>query len=759
MVDFEAYRRSHDKNLFRKTVSDFIDKMSSIEERKQQIKQSVDESLSQVDNNKAPFGPDAVARMEATRFSVGDRSLIFTNSEHFALENGYRNYLWKFHPNEKDYEIFNTLNFEHERGHAAYDLDDSGTAYMSTVETLIQNPQSRAVLLYLADCKLVEFVMRKDLDVENITTYGHETYKAMQAALALPQVELDKFAKMPPEARRTFLAERAQGFDQLAAMYKDMGPANQPEIMVRRALETDELKVTVPPDVVDVSTAGYDVSHLKLHEYSDMVPAAQQAKDIFQNRNPFSKDGSMGQALAYEMLRDFSAAMQRITETGYEKIKPQTAAKPTPLPDYESIRKSDRPTFYQEGDTAVLIIDVRKYRSLSESKRMDYKQDIHDHIQAMDYPEYLKRIWQEQADKYFALFDKPSYQLANNAGQMPPTYTEDPRSLNFGIILTEFETDRGTVPIFLDYLPSRSMTSMDYKAGNDFMIQHELAHLFNRSGNVIEEPGADYEAAVGVLVKYGDAARPFLQKIADRRAIVSIDEHEGKQEILNYNVANVKAIGAALALPRPELERLGRLSPAERRFSLRPEAQAFNESGAANMQIYAQKERKFFATLDEHVAVRDALQNDFVTRYWKGQRPETIAEALNLTDRPDDLRSAIAEYQTYPYPETRVREALQQRAQTNAPLYQVAADLMITHTPGYEQQNYDNAKDLLDNNCPFASGTREYEALNAYVEASKRIYDETMKQGSGYAPSRSPRAEIEEQQTPVLAAALSRPKI
>lgn len=335
MVDLEAYRRSPNQKAYIQAVNNYIDTLDLLGSEKNKAKKQMRDVLAAGSNYERPL--QNLESADAVTFSYkdrngNDRGIVISDSSEKSM-GAFRPYSWRFQISDADIDYRNFWLLEHERGHTFYGLEEAGSSRLATVETLIKYPESRAMLSFITDVKLADHIIPYELNYEKTQKYGHEVYQAMKDALNIPPEELERLRKMKPEDRRKFIAEESVIYDHMNEMYRAMGPASQPELMVRRALESKELGVPTPNNIADLSQANINTSDLRMHNLQSAVDTYASAKTMLQKNNPFDHTVSFEQSSADQMLHDFVDAMYRLTTAGYGQIRPQPDGKASTFTD------------------------------------------------------------------------------------------------------------------------------------------------------------------------------------------------------------------------------------------------------------------------------------------------------------------------------------------------------------------------------------------------------------------------------------------
>ncbi len=245
-------------------------------------------------------------------------SFIFLDDPANAEYDKFLSNSWEKRP-ENFTEVVGKFECYHELAHALHQVREPGADYMSAVQTLIENPDSRAALKIFADYRIIAGAE------ERVSAKSHSNAGeilcaiAINHALKLKPEFLAYLAVMSPEERRHELSGTARGLDAAVKGYEEQAPHES----VKKALD-DRINKLI--------AVGKDSSF------------AAASKDLLENNCPFRKG-----TLAYEVLESLAAARERHEKNNYRELYP-------PAPPESDLQKlwqnSASPKSEEPGTTA-----------------------------------------------------------------------------------------------------------------------------------------------------------------------------------------------------------------------------------------------------------------------------------------------------------------------------------------------------------------------------------------------------------------------
>lgn len=240
----------------------------------------------------------------------------------------------------------------------------------------------------------------------------------------------------------------------------------------------------------------------------------------------------------------------------------------------QSIRNSKLPALVRENYRSAIIIDRDTFRNLSPDEKTIYKDALIKALMKMvDDDPGMSPKEKKKAHEHLS-----SSQNASAIDEMMDAFAspekEGNKFIHFSVYngLVNYEGYTNSLFNHVDHMKLPA----DAKSGNEsFVLYHERAHGLYR----LEEPGADYMAAIDTLLQHPNS-RGTLQIIADYRTVGGIstlkkdpqrDSHSAATEALSG-----QALNTALAISPQRLEELRRMTPEQRHLAVLNEAQKFD---------------------------------------------------------------------------------------------------------------------------------------------------------------------------------------
>lgn len=509
-------------------------------------------------------------------------SLVFLNDPADAEYDKFVNGSWEKRP-ENFTKFIGSFEYYHELAHALHDTKEPGSDYMAAVQTLIDNPDSRATLKLFADYRIISGAEERVSAVSHSDASSIVCAIAVNHALKLRPEQLAHLTALSPEERRNELFSVARGLDAAVKGYEEQAPQKS----VKKALD-ERMSV--------LEHARKDSSY------------AAASKDLLENNCPFKKG-----TLAYEVLESLAAARERSKKNDYAGPS-SPAPVMSPSSSYKDIRNSKLPVLIEQNGIYALVINSNVYNTLFQSEKDAYISEIRNHL--------LRFLEINQADPEFLQGVKYVEKAEDIKELMKGKFNENqsvPVFKNFSLVSLYDTDDAKEITQFL--LNRKNLPKNFQEIVDNFIYNHELAHGLSRVG----EAGSDYTGAVQTLIDNPDA-RAALQIIADFRTTKGVEGLAGKDRVRNHNnateIAGGTAINAALALPAEELVRLAALDPAERRRALLRDSLEFDfakngyEMLGLERRILIELSQRRYELIsakkrfDEAAVARDLLENN-----------------------------------------------------------------------------------------------------------------------------------------------------